>query len=406
MPTLSDRLKALGVKIGPGDLLKPETSLLKHVQSLANVIPGEEINTIYGSAYLVRETVSLDETYGAVSLQFTNAPELLAAWCGTEELTTASPEDFVYIDTETTGLGVGAGILAFMIGIGHFHDNSFEIEQYFVQSPGEETATLAAVSQTVTNHKYIVSFNGKAFDIPILNNRFIINGLTSPFERSTHLDLLHLARRLWSRRLTSRTLISLEAEILDASRSQEDIPGWVIPQLYQDYLHTGDARLIKSVFYHNAKDILAMAALLNHMANLLDHPIGKPDTHMLDIVSIGILHESLGRKSEAVQIFEHALELDLPWEAKLATMRRLSFLYKQMDQYQAAVNLWQAAVEANEGYAYIELAKYCEHRAKNFELAKYWIELGLERLTSPGDSLEWRSDLEYRLNRILAKLGK
>jgi tetratricopeptide (TPR) repeat protein len=230
--------------------------------------------------------------------------------------------------------------------------------------------------------------------------------LTSPFERSTHLDLLHLARRLWSRRLTSRTLISLEAEILDASRSQEDIPGWVIPQLYQDYLHTGDARLIKSVFYHNAKDILAMAALLNHMANLLDRPIGKPDTHMLDIVSIGILHESLGRKSEAVQIFEHALELDLPWEAKLATMRRLSFLYKRMDQYQAAVNLWQTAVEANEGYAYIELAKYCEHRAKNFELAKYWIELGLERLTSPGDSLEWRSDLEYRLNRILAKLGK
>ena len=404
MPSLSDRLKALGVQIGSQDL--PIPSDRKKKESISAVVPGEECQTIYGQTYCIRESFDSRGLYGSIPLEFQSLPGLLAEWSGSPSLVEVKAEQLVFLDTETTGLGLGSGIFVFMVGIGRYQEERIVVSQYFVRDPGEEPAMLASLSQDMPEHPVLVTFNGKAFDIPLLNNRYILNSINSPFVSATHIDLLHLSRRLWRDRLPSRTLLNLEAQILGATRTQEDIPGWVIPQLYKDYLHTGDARLLKSVFYHNSKDILAMIGLLNHVGKLLEYPLGGPDTHLLDMINIGKLQESLGNIDEAIEIYQLALQGDLPIENRLATLKRLAVICKRSELWEMAVPLWEEAAEMQQVFAYVELAKYYEHRLKDLEQAYHWVQSALEMLDSPFEQLEWQTDLEHRMQRILRKLDR
>src|SRR4030067_1036414 len=141
-----------------------------------------------------------------------------------------------------------------------------------MRDPFEEPAMLLALEEFLAPCKTLVTFNGKSFDAPLLTTRYTLQGWPSPMGRMAHIDLLHLARRLWRDRLPSRTLSNLEVQILGAQRSEEEIPGWMIPQMYFDFLRDGDARPMKRVFYHNEMDVLSMAALLNLVVNLLENP--------------------------------------------------------------------------------------------------------------------------------------
>jgi len=256
--------------------------------------------------------------------------------------------------------------------------------------------------------KVWVSFNGRAFDGPLLGTRHTLNGISNPLEGRVHLDLLQLARQLWRERLPSRTLLTLEAKILGAKRSQEDIPGWIIPQLYLDYLTTGDAALLKSVFYHNEKDVIAMAALLHHISDLLATPLSRPETLALDLVGIGKVHEKLGNAKEAAALYSAALENDLPDETRCATRHRLSFLHKHARNWSEALTLWEAAAQEGEWYACEELAKYYEHWARDLSQALKWTRLALHGLTqaSAAERLMWASAFEHRQVRLLRKMAR
>ena len=153
-------------------------------------------------------------------------------------------------------------------------ERRFRSPSSFSANPARSPRCCSALSEHLHASHALVTFNGKCFDAPLLDARYTTNGRTSPLPSLAHLDLLPLARRLWRDRLPSRALGSLEQYILGVTRSQEDVPGWMIPQFYFSYLRSGDARPLKSVFYHNAIDVLSMAALLSHMGTMLDDPLG------------------------------------------------------------------------------------------------------------------------------------
>jgi hypothetical protein len=225
-----------------------------------------------------------------------------------------------------------------------------------------------------------------------------------------HLDLLPLARRLWRDRLPSRALGSLEQYILGVTRTTEDVPGWMIPQLYFDYMRNGDARPLKSVFYHNAVDVLSMAALLQHIADLLDDPLASSGQAPLDLVGMGRLYESLGHVEISVELYRRALCGGLPGELARRTRQQLSLIYKRREAWPDALALWQEAAAEGEVYACVELAKYWEHRQHDFAEAQRWTLQALSHATASGTShaarLRWTQELEHRRNRLHRRQGR
>ena len=320
-------------------------------------------------------------------------------------------EQFVFLGTETSGLAGGSGTYTFLIGAGRFENGQFRLAQFFMRDPGQEQAQLAALTDFLEPCRVLVTFNGKAFDAPLVNARCTVNGLNTPLPAMAHLDLLPLARRLWRDRLSSRRLATLETQILGAERTQEDVPGWLIPSLYFGYLRHGDARPLKGVFYHNRLDVLAMTALLNHIGQMLANPLGTAVDHALDLVAIGKLHEAMGHIESAVQLLKEGMTRnDLPEEHYWETQRRLSFLYKRHGSLDEAVQLWQLAAEGHRIYAHVELAKFYEHKQRDYHEAARWTQTALNLLTAPTassrDRHEWLSDLKHRLARLQRKLER
>jgi tetratricopeptide (TPR) repeat protein len=203
----------------------------------------------------------------------------------------------------------------------------------------------------------------------------------------------------------------LETQILGAERTEAEVPSWLIPTIYFDYLRHGDVRPLPGVFYHNAMDVLALAALLNHMAQLLADPLNPQVEHALDLVALGRLYETLGHLKTAVQLFEQGMARDdLPEEHYWTTQRRLSFLHKRRHNWAAAIEVWQLAAEGRQIYAHVELAKFYEHKQRDYNQAIRWTQAALDLLAPPHASSyqrgQWLSDLKHRLARLQRKLAR
>lgn len=407
MPTLSDKLKALGVNIG-ADGIKTQEKIPNH--PIESVVEGEEIHTPFGNAFVIEEIYNYDPRSRDKSLEFRASLNKLSSWIGDSGLTRFSPESISFIDTETSGLAGGTGTYAFLIGIGNFTKQGFKLSQFFMRDPFEEPAQLAAVLGALDKTEVLVTYNGKSFDIPLLNTRFITNSEPPPLISQSHIDLLHLARRLWRDRLTSRTLGSIEENILALQRTEEDIPGWMVPTIYFDYIKSGDARPMKGVLYHNAMDILSLASLLNHISEILDDPHGGLVEEGIDLISIGKIYEDMGEIDAAAECFAQGLEYNLPTDIRKQAVFRWSIMEKRRSNYDQSIQLWRNAAENQEIYAYEELAKVYEHKLKDFSQALYWTELAISILdSSVFPRLErnlWMHKFEHRLNRLQRKANR
>ncbi len=410
MPTLSDKLKSLGVKIGARELPKPPPRL-PGAYPIEQVVSGHFRTTSYGSVFVTEQRYESTYRHGQVGL-WPQAPlHLIATWAKEPHLAEIELERFAFLDTETSGLAGGTGTYTFLIGIARFEGNTLRLLQFFMRDPGEERAQLTALTEFLEPCTALVTFNGKSFDAPLLNTRYTVNGMESPLPDMAHLDLLPLARRLWRDRLPSRRLSELEIHILKANRSEEDVPGWLIPSLYFDYLRGGDARPLKGIFYHNTLDILALAALLNHIAHMLAEPLGEAVEHALDLVAIGKLHEALGQIETAVQLFETGMSRnDLPELHYWETQRRLSFLHKRHQNMTAAIKIWHIAAQGKQIYAHVELAKFYEHKQHDYHEATRWTQTAINLLAaptaSPQERREWLADLKHRLERLQRKIKR
>jgi hypothetical protein len=406
MPTLTDRLKSLGVKVGTKELPPPQERKSFPVEE---IIPGRFVDSGNTLTYLIEEDYPNDYIHGQSGLRVTNKPSTIAEWVGDITIAERDPETIVFLDTETSGLAGGTGTFAFLIGAGRYTKEGFHLAQFFMRDPLEEPALLLALEEYLAPCQTIVSFNGKAFDVPLLNSRYTMQGWKSPFHALAHIDLLHLSRRLWRDRLPSRTLGNLEVQILRATRSDEEIPGWMIPQLYFAYLREGDARPLKRVVYHNAMDVISLAALLNYTSLLLEEPLGQSPIEYVDVAAVARLLEELSHTEKASLLYEKCLQAELPEVIFVGTIYRLSMLYKRNNNYPAAISLWEQATKHNQLFAFEELAKYYEHHVQDHSLALDWTLQAIRYINSltiyDAENIRWKNEFEHRLHRLQRKFS-
>ncbi len=426
MQSLSDRLKALGVKVGADGLpAQPPAETLPAASpagsTLEQVLAGHWLATSQGETFIVEERFPAGHLHGRSPLWITASLSRLAEWARNERIRQIPAQALAFLDTETTGLAGGTGTYTFLIGAGRFEGDDFHLMQFFMRDPSEEPAQLMALEEFLAPCQAIVTFNGKAFDVPLMTARYVTQGWKPPFTDLAHIDLLHLARRLWRDRLPSRTLGNLEVQILGATRTEEDIPGWMIPELYFDYLRDGDPRPLKRVFYHNAMDVISLASLLNHTAGLLNDPFSLGSQFGVDLIALAKLFEDLGEVETAAQLYLNALEhedvqtLRMPKTALLEAIQRLALIHKHRDEWQPAIQLWQEGAHHGHLHAYLELAKCYEHRLKDYALAIQWTQGAIDLVQStsanpeeglafsPYERREWLVDLEHRLARLQQK---
>lgn len=374
--------------------------------------PGDEFSTPYGPAFRIDTAYPLDHVHGPSALAevLEYEPVLAAEVVRQPRLAAASFDRMAFLDTETTGLAGGAGTLVFLVGIGTFEGDVFRLRQYFLRDPSEEPGMLHALQVDLEAVQGFVTFNGQTFDIPLLEMRYRV-GLRRdwPLTGWPQLDLLHPARRLWRRSLPDCSLGTIESKVLGVSRSQEDVPGALIPGLYLEYLRTGNTTEMRRVLYHNAVDILSLVGLSSF---ILDRHRFRDPTDLPAAEALGLArwHQTAGRSGEAESALQAALSAG-ERSVRLEALRRYGAHLKRRGRRGEAVSAWQTwhKLAPAEPAPCIELAKYYEWEAGELEMAQAWAEAAQGCLTHW--SADWRRDhataeIEHRLQRLARKLGR
>ena len=390
-------------------------------QRLGKLIPnGQLLFNELGACFVVDQVYPAEYQHGDGSVaDFINAPiESAADITGDERLRDLGYRDFVLLDTETTGLR-GAGTLVFMVGLAFFENDALVVRQYFMRDHADEPAMLQALAGLLNSRQGIITFNGRSFDLPLLDNRYFLNRMddqVADLVHRPHLDLLHPSRRLWRRRLGSCALASLEKNLLGISRTQEDVPGWMIPGIYMDYLRSGDARDIARVFYHNHLDMLSMVTLSSRVLSLFSTP--TEEDHPLDLLSLArwnIASKDLQNAEETLMLALNARKNhNILREDGLAMRLDLGYLLRRTDRREEAIQQWQRIAKVDavgpEGpfvvNAYIELAKHFEWRQRDINTARQWTIKAhyLVEQMDPGFARE-KEAINHRLARLDRKLG-
>ncbi|MBI5822714.1 MAG: ribonuclease H-like domain-containing protein [Chloroflexi bacterium] len=405
MSSLADKLKSLGVKTGSS--LPPPPQLDRH--TIDSVVAGTFIPTPCGEAFVTEQTFGKDYLHGNISPYSEFPLSIISQWANDPRISSLPISKFAFLDTETSGMSGGTGTYAFLVGAARFVDGKFVLQQFFLRDPSEEPAMLEALIHFLAPCEGLVTFNGKAFDAPLLVTRYSLHRIPVPFKNYAHLDLLPLARRLWRDRLPSRALKYLEEHVLGFTRASDEVPGYEIPWLYFDYLRTGDARPLGGVFYHNAMDVVAMAALLGHVSELLADPYNGRVEHGLDFIALGKLFEDLGHWDEAARLFERGLMLQLTESDFGVAVKRLSILQKKRGDMDQAIRWWEDAAGKGHIYAHIELAKYYEHKLRDVERSTQWAKSAraeVEKADLPAYIRKhWLGEIDHRLARLERKAG-
>ena len=311
----------------------------------------------------------------------------------------------VYLDLETTGLSGGTGTYAFLIGLGLCGEDAFRVVQLFLAGPGWERNWLAAVEDELPEDFGLVTYNGRAFDLPLLRIRYTLARSAPSWDESPHLDLLLFARHFYRGRLDSCSLSNIEPKVLGVHRSFEDIPGAEIPGLYTEFLRTQNAAPLGGVFYHNTLDIVSLAVLQRHIAKLADMKgcCGE------DMIRCGDLWKLRGDDGRAEAAWRRALDFR---GAEEAANMRLAEKAKSEGDFASAKDFYERAIETDRHplHNLESLAKLEEHRFGDYQAALEHAEAALswlERRRCLRD-YKWeldRQNLLYRIRRLKKKLG-
>lgn len=405
MASLTDKLRSLGVKVGTAHLPPPQPA----GHSIDSVVAGTYRATPLGEVFVSEQAYGGDYRHGNTSPLAVFPLSLISQWADDPRLAELPVHKFAFLDTETSGLAGGTGTYAFLVGAARFMDGKFALQQFFMRDPAEEPALLEGLANFLAPCEALVTFNGKAFDAPLLATRYSMHRIPLPFKNYAHLDLLPLARRLWRDRLPSRALKYLEEHVLEFRRASEEVPGYEIPWLYFDYLSSGDARPLGGVFYHNAMDVVAMAALLNYVGEVTVDPYSGRVQHGLDFIALGKLFEDLDHWDEAARLYERGLESGLEQADFGVAVKRLSTLQKKRGDMDQALQLWEQAARKGHIYAHIELAKYHEHKTRDLKASMKWTKSArklIERAGLPAYMRShWLEEIDHRLSRLMRKAG-
>ena len=328
----------------------------------------------------------------------------------------------LFIDLETTGLAGGAGTYAFLVGCAWFDGGVFRVRQFFLSSFAAERALLEAVAEAAGESGTVVTYNGKSFDVPLVDTRFQLHRMETPFAGMPHVDMLHPARRLWRNddddgqegagrpfmgRQSGCRLSALEASLCGHTR-EGDVPGFEIPSRYFHYVRSGDARGLEAVMEHNRLDLLSLALLTARASQLLeDGPTGAGTAR--EAIGIGRMYERAGLTGEAGAAFARAADMpgaDLVTRAE--ALRASAVLCRRERRHEDAATAWrrildlrrcppQIAREATEA-----LAVHHEHRLRDPRAARGF---AVESMKLPSSHARQQA-LQHRLARLDRKLGE
>ena len=211
----------------------------------------------------------------------------------------------VCLDTETTGLGSAAGTYAFLVGLGWWQGERFRTVLLLLPDQPHEGVLLDAVRSLIPRDAWLVTYNGRGFDWPLLVTRFRMARRPPP-EHAGHLDLLPVVRRLYRHRLGDARLRTVEEQLLAVER-HEEVEGWEIPGRYLDFLRTGLTAPLVAVARHNAEDVRSLARLVAHVDQRFGDPVARRAADAGDVAGLARLYLRERRLEEALACLEDAL---------------------------------------------------------------------------------------------------
>jgi len=316
--------------------------------------------------------------------------------------------EYLFLDIEATGLSGGVGVYPFLIGIGFFGSQDFHIYQLFMRDYHEEQAVLYLLGKFIKDKrlKGLVTYNGKAYDVNVLNTRRIVSGIELPVSDMPNFDLLYPVRKLFKKRIGDCSLTSIEREILNFYRV-DDIPGYKVPEVYFDFVRRGFSEPMRKVFIHNLYDVLSMVAIAERLCSFYSDPIelvSEPE----DLFQIAALYEINGSFKDAKKIYSYlsSCQGSFNYKAKMA----MSFRLKKERNLEEASGIWKECISNHPKISivpYIELAKYYEHQIKDYRNALLYTQKGLYLANlfclSHSNSYEFDKRIQ-RLNKKILKL--
>ena len=357
-------------------------------------LTGEEIETEYGRHFETEKLYEHHRRHGSADIGALN--DLPHDLFEPLAITNSQPAEWAFLDTETTGLAGGTGTCAFLVGVGRITREGFRVRQFFMRDYSEEASLLDALTRHLAPFRTLVTYNGRAFDQPLLETRYRMNRARPPFARMEHLDLLFGARRLWKLRFDSCRLVDLENQILGVER-HGDMPGALIPYVYFEYLRTRHAARMLPVFQHNATDILTLACLTGIVPYAFKDPSTAPLRHGAEMAGIARWLREAGELEQALELFRRAVDAGLPDDLLFRTLWDIGMLERKLGR--APLATWMDLASAKNAFrvkALEELAKHFEHREKDYARALEMTREALDYEDSP--SLRKR---EIRLSRRL-----
>ncbi len=364
------------------------------------------VDTGEGALLVVRRRYPLAYRHGRLSLGSALAAplDLLGALARLDS-PPGAVTGLLFIDTETTGLAGGTGTYAFLVGTGAFDlggadGDGFVVTQYFMRDLDEEPALLAALAPVLARATGLVSFNGAGFDLPLLETRFVLARRRWP-GLLPHLDLLRPARRVWTACMPDCRLATLERDVLGLVRD-DDVVGSLIPALYFDFLRSRRAGPLARVFAHNRDDVLSLATLLGWLSYALG---ATPALTAPEWAGIGRLWEPVDLE-RALDCYRRALEGGLEGDHAHWVRLRLAWWEKRSARWESACALWEAAAR-HAGFdprPWEELAKFHEHRRRDFVAARSVVSAALDVARSAGVAGRIVDAFTHRLGRIDRRL--
>jgi uncharacterized protein YprB with RNaseH-like and TPR domain len=363
----------------------------------------EEVTTL-GRHLIIRKTFAVDHYHGRVRLSRFSSDEL-GRLCTLLKRKYRVParDRIVFLDTETTGLQGGTGMVPFLTGVGYFERDDFCVAQYFIRNFDEEPSMLLALEDLLRRFALVVTYNGAAFDIPLLETRFTLARLSSPFQGMDHLDLLPAARRLWREGHGSCRLAALENRIAGFLRGP-DVPGSAIPRAYFDYLRGHGGMLMQGVLKHNVDDIVSLAALAVCAA---DRVVAEPAAfdHPQDLYSVARIVENTPEWKNAMVFYETALSGGLPDPLRFKARENLITLHRRAGNHGKALELCEELLtEKNfSRTAWEGAAIHYERVAGDSARAIQILEQALTVLGKAAENKRDRAALERRRERLLQK---
>ncbi len=404
--TLRLRLASLNVAAprAPARALDPAPSApaAEDRRPLVELVGGRVESGPRGDYLRVERRYPLESLHGRVVLAeaLAHPVRLRARDRGPSSARTLDLGEAVFLDTETTGLSGGTGTVAFLVGTGRVVGDDFVVRQHALRDYPDEPAVLAALAEELGDRP-LVSFNGRAFDWPLLVTRFSLQRIK--VRERAHLDLLPQARRLWAGSLPSHALSMLERHVLGLTRA-DDLPGAEVPAAWFRYLRTGEGGLVARAFQHNETDVVSMLALLARIGAVLDGATASLIASPRDHLGTARLLLEHGDAERARRCLEAGLALAEGADAG-PLLHLKAHLARRAGEGEAALEAWLAAIELapeHDLVAHVEAAKLLEHRLGRPAEALTLTEAALARAPAGGLA---HGDLQRRAARLRRRLA-